>query len=135
MRRASERPIPDDELTAADLREIWSILSLDERVQGFRVLPRDEAESLLFTLADSDLTKLVLALKPGANEVSFPADAAVDGVLRVTVFEEEGDAWRPAAERLIFRRPARRLALEVETDRKSYRPGDRVTLLVAMAMV
>ena len=64
MRRASERPIPDDELTAADLREIWSILSLDERVQGFRVLPRDEAENLLFSLTDSDLTRLVLALKP-----------------------------------------------------------------------
>jgi magnesium transporter len=64
MRRASERPIPDDELTAADLREIWSILSLDERVQGFRVLPREEAEALLFGLTDSDLTRLVLALKP-----------------------------------------------------------------------
>jgi magnesium transporter len=64
MRRASERPIPDDELTAADLREIWSILSLDERVQGFRVLPREEAENLLFGLTDSDLTQLVLALKP-----------------------------------------------------------------------
>jgi magnesium transporter len=56
--------MPDDELTAADLREIWSILSLDERVQGFRVLPREEAENLLFGLTDSDLTKLVLALKP-----------------------------------------------------------------------
>ncbi len=64
MRRASERPIPDDELTAADLREIWPILSLDERLQGFRVLPRDEAEDLLFSLPDSDLAKLVLALKP-----------------------------------------------------------------------
>ena len=64
MRRASERPIPDDELTAADLREIWSILSLEERVQGFRVLPREEAENLLFSLTDSDLTGLVLALKP-----------------------------------------------------------------------
>jgi magnesium transporter len=64
VRRASERPIPDDELTAADLREIWSILSLEERVQGFRVLPREEAENLLFSLTDSDLTGLVLALKP-----------------------------------------------------------------------
>ncbi len=64
MRRASERPIPDDELTAADLREIWSILSLDEKVQGFRVLPREEAETLLFGLTDSDLINLVLALKP-----------------------------------------------------------------------
>jgi magnesium transporter len=64
VRRASERPIPDEELTAADLREIWSILSLDERVQGFRVLPREEAENLLFGLPDSDLTQLVLALKP-----------------------------------------------------------------------
>jgi magnesium transporter len=33
-------------------------------VQGFRVLPREEAENLLFSLTDSDLTGLVLALKP-----------------------------------------------------------------------
>lgn len=93
MRRASERPIPDDELTAADLREIWSILSLDERVQGFRVLPRDEAESLLFSLADSDLTKLVLALKPSDRRYwvrLLPPDDIADMIQSAPVEERDG---------------------------------------------
>lgn len=93
MRRASERPIPDDELTAADLREIWSILSLDERVQGFRVLPRDEAESLLFTLTDSDLNKLVLALKPNDRRYwvrLLPPDDIADLIQSAPLEERDG---------------------------------------------
>lgn len=93
MRRASERPIPDDELTAADLREIWSILSLDERVQGFRVLPREEAENLLFGLTDSDLTKLVLALKPSDRRYwirLLPPDDIADLIQGAPADEKEG---------------------------------------------
>ncbi len=93
MRRASERPIPDDELTAADLREIWSILSLEERVQGFRVLPRDEAESLLFTLTDTDLSRLVLALKPGDRRYwvrLLPPDDIADMIQSAPAEEREG---------------------------------------------
>jgi magnesium transporter len=93
MRRASERPIPDDELTAADLREIWSILSLDERVQGFRVLPRDEAENLLFGLPDQELTKLVLALKPSDRRYwirLLPPDDIADLIQGAPGEEKEG---------------------------------------------
>ena len=93
MRRASERPIPDDELTAADLREIWSILSLDERVQGFRVLPRDEAENLLFSLTDADLIKLVLALKPSDRRYwvrLLPPDDIADLIQAAPADEREG---------------------------------------------
>ncbi|HVY29478.1 MAG TPA: magnesium transporter [Polyangiaceae bacterium] len=93
MRRASERPIPDDELTAADLREIWSILSLDERVQGFRVLPRDEAENLLFGLPDQELTKLVLALKPSDRRYwirLLPPDDIADLIQGAPAEEKEG---------------------------------------------
>ncbi len=93
MRRASERPMPDDELTAADLREIWPILSLDERVQGFRVLPRDEAEALLFGLTDSDLTRLVLALKPSDRRYwirLLPPDDIADLIQGAPVEEREG---------------------------------------------
>ncbi len=85
--------MPDDELTAADLREIWSILSLDERVQGFRVLPREEAENLLFSLTDSDLTKLVLALKPGDRRYwirLLPPDDIADLIQGAPVDEREG---------------------------------------------
>lgn len=93
MRRASERPIPDDELTAADLREIWPILSLDERVQGFRVLPREEAENLLFSLTDADLTHLVLALKPSDRRYwvrLLPPDDVADLIQGAPLEEREG---------------------------------------------
>jgi magnesium transporter len=93
MRRASERPIPDDELTAADLREIWSILSLDERVQGFRVLPREEAETLLFGLTDSDLTQLMMALKPSDRRYwirLLPPDDVADLIQGAPLDEREG---------------------------------------------
>jgi magnesium transporter len=93
MRQASERPIPDDELTAADLREIWSILSLNERVQGFRVLPRDEAENLLFSLTNADLTSLVLALKPGERRHwvrLLPPDDVADLIQAAPAEEREG---------------------------------------------
>jgi magnesium transporter len=93
MRRASERPPPDDELTAADLREIWSILSQDERVQGFRVLPREEAETLLFGLTDSDLTQLVLALKPSDRRYwirLLPPDDIADLIQGAPADEREG---------------------------------------------
>jgi len=93
MRRASERPIPDEELTAADLREIWSILSQDERVQGFRVLPREEAEDLLFGLPESDLTKLILALKPSDRRYwirLLPPDDIADLIQTAPPEEKEG---------------------------------------------
>jgi alpha-2-macroglobulin-like protein len=55
----------------------------------------------------------------------------VGGVYRVTVFEERGlDGDRPSlvpvAERLIYRRSAARLDLNVHFDHKQYVPGERV---------
>lgn len=85
--------MPDDELTAADLREIWSILSQDERVQGFRVLPREEAENLLFSLTGSDLTQLMLALKPSDRRYwirLLPPDDIADLIQGAPTEEREG---------------------------------------------
>ena len=62
-------------------------------MQGFRVLPRDEAESLLFTLTDSDLTKLVLALKPSDRRYwvrLLPPDDIADLIQSAPVEEREG---------------------------------------------
>ena len=53
------------------------------------------------------------------------------GVYRVTVFEVTGDddqPLRPLAERLLYRRSPEQLNLKVFTDKKSYTPGDKVTL-------
>jgi len=54
-----------------------------------------------------------------------PGDA--DGVLIATVWDEKGT---PLAERLIYRQPAKSLNISVTADKKSYVPGDAVTLIV-----
>ncbi|HYH95046.1 MG2 domain-containing protein [Hyalangium sp.] len=52
-----------------------------------------------------------------------PKDA--EGVLVATVWDHDG---RPLAERLVFRQPAKAIQLEVQLDKKTYVPGDKVQL-------
>ncbi len=73
-----------------------------------------------------------LAVEVKANQPTpvklAPAHGA-SGVYRVTVFEERaGQQLVPLAERLVYRRPVEQLRLEVQADRDSYAPGDKVTL-------
>ncbi len=72
-------------------------------------------------------------LKKGETEaVLNPADG-VGGVCRVTVFEERAAAGNrreltPVAERLIYRRPAKYLTVNLTPDRSSYVPGEKAKL-------
>jgi anti-sigma factor RsiW len=52
------------------------------------------------------------------------------GVCRVTVFEvpADGQAPRPLAERLVYRRPGKEVKLSLRPDRQSYLPRQHVTL-------
>jgi magnesium transporter len=59
----STQSVPqDDRLSAQELREAWWALSLDERLEGFLLLPRGEAEDLFFSLSPAEQAALVLAL-------------------------------------------------------------------------
>jgi hypothetical protein len=70
-------------------------------------------------------------VKPGkAAEVSLSPGAGVDGMLRLTVYEQDGKQLRPLAERLVYRVPAQRLVLSAEADKKLYHPGEPVNLKV-----
>ncbi len=72
-------------------------------------------------------------LKKGETEaVLSPTDGA-GGVCRVTVFEEtsvNGDRreLKPVAERLVYRRPAERLTVNLHPNLSSYVPGQKVQL-------
>ncbi len=66
---------------------------------------------------------------PGSREVGIALPEEAAGILRVTVFEEQGGQLWPVAERLIYRVPAQRLVLTADTDRK-HRAGDRVKVRV-----
>jgi hypothetical protein len=75
-----------------------------------------------------------VTVKPGkAEEVRLSPGAGVSGMLRLTVYEQEGKHLRPLAERLVYRVPAQRLVLSAEADKKRYRPGEPVNLKVRSA--
>ena len=67
-------------LSPDELREAWPALSATERAEGLKLLPRDTAEDLFFTITPREQADLILAL-PQAEQRSWlrglaPDDAA-----------------------------------------------------------
>ncbi|HEX5062249.1 MAG TPA: magnesium transporter [Kofleriaceae bacterium] len=58
-------PTDDDELSADELRDAWPLLDLDERADGLRVLPREEAEDFFVSLTPADQAALLLHFRAG----------------------------------------------------------------------
>jgi magnesium transporter len=88
-------PTPTDlnpGLSADELRDIWMILSAEERVDGFRLLPRTDAEDFFFELAAHDQAQLLVAL-PSHERRSWlrllPPDDAVDLLQEAPAEERE----------------------------------------------
>ncbi len=80
-------------LSAAELEDAWRVLSLEDRVEGFELLPPQEAEEFLRRLPARDVAELIAALPPGRRRVWMrllePDDAA--DVLHETPPELRGD--------------------------------------------
>jgi magnesium transporter len=55
----------DNELSVDELRDAWPLLDLDERGDGLRVLPREDAEEFFIALAAHDQAQLLLHFRPG----------------------------------------------------------------------
>jgi magnesium transporter len=55
----------DDALSADELRDAWPLLDLDERSDGLRVLPREDAEDFFIALNATDQSALLLHFRPG----------------------------------------------------------------------
>ncbi len=53
-----------DELSPDELREAWPALSAEERAEGLRLLPRDTAEDLFFSLGAQQQVDVISALPP-----------------------------------------------------------------------
>jgi magnesium transporter len=69
-----------EQLDPGDLQEAWPALSSAERAEGLRLLPRDAAEDLFFTLTSAEQAEVMLDL-PQAEQRSWmralaPDDAA-----------------------------------------------------------
>ncbi|HXU68280.1 MAG TPA: magnesium transporter [Polyangia bacterium] len=71
----------DEAFVASELQDAWHILSAEERVEGFRLLPRADAEELFFTLGSRDQYELILGLPTGDRRSwlrLLPPDDAAD---------------------------------------------------------
>ncbi len=81
----------EDALSAEELRDAWPLLDLEERSDGLRVLPRDEAEDFFIALSASDQAALLLHFRSGQRRqwmrLLEPDDAA-------DVIQEAGEEHR-----------------------------------------
>jgi magnesium transporter len=64
---AAPPPTVEEEegLSVDELRDAWPLLDLDERGDGLRVLPREDAEEFFIALPAHDQAQLVLHFRPG----------------------------------------------------------------------
>ena len=82
----------DEQFVASELQDAWHILSTEERVEGFRLLPRPDAEELFFTLTARDQYDLIMGLPAGDRRSwlrLLPPDDAAD-VIQEAPEEERG---------------------------------------------
>jgi Mg/Co/Ni transporter MgtE len=86
-----------ENLSADDLRAMWMILEHDERIEGFKLLPRTEAEEFFLELAARDHAELLLGL-PAEEQRAW---------IRLLAPDDAADLVQ-AASRSSTRRPARR---------------------------
>jgi magnesium transporter len=70
----------EDRVSAAEMAEAWRILSQRDRVEGFLLLPRGEAEELFFSLSAPDQAAIILGVPEDEQRSWFrllaPDDAA-----------------------------------------------------------
>ncbi|MBA3462566.1 MAG: hypothetical protein H0T46_21600 [Deltaproteobacteria bacterium] len=101
MPAVAEQPAPpepsDDELTADELHDAWPLLDLEERADGLRVLPREDAEDYFIGLNPTDQAALLQHFRPGQRRqwmrLLEPDDVA-DVIQTVPEVNRAGDAGR-----------------------------------------
>ncbi|HTN70665.1 MAG TPA: magnesium transporter [Methylomirabilota bacterium] len=79
--------------TISELYEAWSVLSLEERVEGFEFLQRDDADNFFLQLSARDRAELVLALPVGERRLwmrLLAPDDAADLIQEAPPEEREG---------------------------------------------
>ena len=63
----------EQSLALAELYEAWSVLSIQERVEGFQLLQQDDADDFFLHLSARDKAQLILALPTRAEIVDEAA--------------------------------------------------------------
>ena len=86
------QPDRQDRLTIDEMRDIWVALTAGERMEGFRLLSRAEAEDFFLELAPRDMAEVVLGLPPDQRRSWMrlaPPDDVADLVQRAPREERE----------------------------------------------
>lgn len=86
------RPSDDDDLTASELLATWSLLTAADRLRGFSLLPRPEADDLFLALSTRDQAELLLAFQHTERRSwlrLLPPDDAAD-LIQTAPEEERG---------------------------------------------
>jgi len=83
----------DKIFSPTELYDAWPVLSLDERVEGFEFLQREQADDFFLQLSARDRAHLVLALPPGERRLwmrLLAPDDAADVVQETPAEDREG---------------------------------------------
>ena len=72
-------------LSVGEIRDVWPLLAHGDRIEGFLLLPRDEAEDFFFSLSARDQADIVCGM-PGREQRSWvrllpPDDAVLSAAL------------------------------------------------------
>jgi magnesium transporter len=90
--RPSQAPPFNEGLSVEDLRDIWMILSSEERAVGLKLLPRSDAEEFYLGLPSRDHADLLLSFPPEERRSwvrLLPPDDAADLVQEAPAEERE----------------------------------------------
>jgi magnesium transporter len=91
-RNTSGGTMPETAIDAAELYDVWPVLSQDERVEGFELLKREAADAFFLQLSARDRAQLVLSLPPGERRLwmrLLAPDDAVDVIQETPVEKRE----------------------------------------------
>ena len=87
---------PEKIFTPAELYDAWPVLSLEERVEGFEFLTRDDADDFFLQLSARDRAQLLLALPTGERRLwmrLLAPDDAADVIQEAPAEERESHAF------------------------------------------
>ena len=88
-----EERMAERNFTASELYDAWPVPSMDERVEGFEFLQRDDADDFFLQLGARDRAQLVLALPGGERRLwmrLLAPDDAADVIQEAPAHEREG---------------------------------------------